>query len=349
MKGKLKNKNIFKLIFMTVISFVLMISVSCEQNSGIKEGECIVNLNLTSESKSLDATRNDYISYYTYDAEYLSSTEDVYGEVTGEAFYPVNGFATLSYFSTGLYRFTVYAWSINGHLLYKGENTQYIRHGDNSITIALLSPQEQMGTVKISIDAIRTGEDKFSCLFERYDGSEFLDYNGFILTEEGNNVNYSADISLREGSWKATFNLIQDIIIAKETIDIHVIRDEETKITGSMYPFSDEEGTIDIENPTKLTGHLEINEGRSLITYVSDTGTPDSYTWYVNGIKENSQIINMTDANGTVLYGKVKAGKKELIPSFPHSGTYTYTCRVSAADGESGYATKTIYVSDSEL
>lgn len=340
-------RNMHKIILTVFISLVLMISVSCEQ--GTEAGSCTVRLSVTSETKSLDATRNDYIAYYTYDADYLSSSENVYGEVTGESFYPIDGSATLSYFSTGLYRFTVYAWSINGHLLYRGENTQYIRHGENAITIVLLSPQEQLGTVNISIDAIRTGNDRFSCVFERYDGSEFLDFNSFTVTGEGNNVNYGASVSLREGSWKATFNLIQDVIIAKETIDIHVIRDEETRITGEMYPFSDEEGTIEVENPSRLTGHLVMNADRSLVTYVSDTGTPGSYTWYINGIKESSQVINMTDANGTVLYGKVKAARNQLVPSFPHSGTYTYTCRVSASDGESGYATLTVYVPDSEL
>lgn len=336
-----------KMFLPALLAIVLAVLtlISCEGEGAVNDLPCGVLLRIN-EPKTLEATRNDIVAYYTYDADYLSSSESVYGERTGESlFVSEEGTAVLRYFTTGLYRIDVWAFNSSGTILYHGTNTVYVRHGENVCDIVLESPREQSGTLEIDITAIKTGTDRMSCRFERYDGSETIEYTSFTVTTEGNDVRYTTSMTLAEGPWKATFSLITTEVIAKETIDLHIVRNETVKLEGSMYPFRDEEGSISVTDPEAITGRIEVSADMSRVSFVAETGTPTSFVWYINGIVQDSRKqIKMTDASGTYLYGTVTADGSSLVPSFPHTGTYTYSCRVTGESGESGYAVKRIYI-----
>lgn len=151
---------------------------------------------------------------------------------------------------------------------------------------------------------------------------------------EPDHIRYTTtSLVAKEGRYRLSLN-VGDMY---DTIDIMVVGEDTTYVTGTLNPDWFMPTTLEIDGPEKISGHIEANVTPALststtYTWVSDEGSPSQYVWSVNGQYYSNQ------GSGTMY-----STSSSLSFTPPANGIYTIVCVARNAEGEYGHA---VYVAD---
>lgn len=299
---------------LSVLLALMLLLVSCAENSIENPSADLVEAGFSvSSEKYLTAEIDTQTVEYRYTATPLFTLENpnqIYGAVEKEKSLGGNGEKSLGLFTSGKWRFHLYAYNISGNLIREGETELYLKRGEkglyNSIPITLTQSTSRKGSVHFAFEVNMTSKDaSYVELSYSANNGSYCDPVKFYPSESSFETNISKyDFTLTDlqaGTYVFVVNLYDSkILIGGSAVSTYILDKATTEISGTVYPSEYLLASFSIEIPPAITGSIgsQINgQVGSEYTFVwrPISGEPYKYVWRKDGTivkegKENTWI-----------------------------------------------------------